>query len=90
MSRRRRIERGWSAPERPEDDAPPICPLCRRPIPPEARQSLHHVTPKLRGGKGGPTALLHQICHNEIHATFTEAELAQNTKRVVVIDGDWK
>ncbi len=56
----------------------PICPLCARPIPPEARQSLHHLVPKLRGGKGGPTVLLHQICHNEIHATLTEAELARN------------
>ncbi|MHA6326241.1 HNH endonuclease family protein [Roseivivax sp. CAU 1753] len=55
----------------------PICPLCLRPIPPEARQSLHHLVPKLKGGKGGPVVLLHQICHNEIHATFTEAELAR-------------
>jgi hypothetical protein len=56
----------------------PICPLCGRPIPPHARQSLHHLVPKLRGGKGGPTVLMHQICHNEIHATLTEAELARD------------
>lgn len=56
----------------------PVCPLCLRPIPPEARQSLHHLIPKLKGGKGGPTVLLHQICHNEIHATLTEAELARD------------
>ncbi|MCR8549319.1 HNH endonuclease [Salipiger sp. P9] len=55
----------------------PVCPLCRRPIPPDAKQSLHHLVPKLKGGKGGPVALLHQICHNEIHATFTESELAR-------------
>ena len=55
----------------------PACPLCDRPIPPDVRQSRHHLTPKLKGGKGGPTVLLHQICHNEIHATFTEAELAR-------------
>ncbi|MEJ6391095.1 HNH endonuclease [Gymnodinialimonas ulvae] len=55
----------------------PICPLCDRPIPPGAPQSLHHLVPKLRGGKGGPTVLLHQICHNEIHATLSEAELAR-------------
>ena len=56
----------------------PVCPLCQRPIPKDARQSLHHLVPKLRGGKGGPTVLLHQICHNEIHATLTETELARD------------
>ncbi|WP_245924971.1 HNH endonuclease [Aliiruegeria haliotis] len=60
----------------PQDD--PICPLCGRPIPAGARQSLHHLVPKLRGGKGGPTVRLHQICHNEIHATLTETELARS------------
>lgn len=62
--------------------ADPICPLCLRPIPPEARQSLHHLIPKLKGGKGGPTVLLHQICHSEIHARFTEAELARDLDTV--------
>ena len=57
-------------------DSGPICPLCRRPIPPDAPQSRHHLVPKLKGGKGGPTVLLHQICHAEIHATLTEAELS--------------
>lgn len=56
----------------------PICPLCGRDIPPEVKQSQHHLTPRLKGGKGGPTVLLHQICHNEIHATLTEAELARD------------
>ena len=56
----------------------PLCALCGRPVPSHARQSRHHLIPKLKGGKGGPTVLLHQICHNEIHATLTEAELARN------------
>ena len=59
-----------------EDD--PICALCGRPVPKGVRQSLHHLVPKLKGGKGGPVVLLHQICHNEIHATLTEAELARD------------
>ena len=60
----------------------PICALCGRPIPPDVRQSLHHLVPKLRGGKGGPVVLLHQICHNEIHATLTETELARSYSTV--------
>jgi hypothetical protein len=56
----------------------PLCALCGRPIPPDVPQSLHHLTPKLRGGKGGPTVLLRHICHKEIHATLTETELARS------------
>lgn len=66
--------------EPPMDD--PICPLCGRPIPKDVPQSLHHLTPKLKGGKGGPTVLLHDICHREIHATLTEAELARDFSTV--------
>lgn len=56
----------------------PICPLCLRPIPPGVPQSLHHLVPRLKGGKGGPTVLMHHICHKEIHATLSEAELARD------------
>lgn len=55
----------------------PVCPLCGREIPPDVRQSLHHLIPKLKGGKGGPTVLMHHICHREVHATLSEAELAR-------------
>lgn len=42
----------------------PICPLCQRPIPPEVRQSLHHLVPKLKGGKGGPVVrLIHKAAN---------------------------
>jgi hypothetical protein len=56
----------------------PNCPLCLRPIPPDAPQSLHHLIPKLKGGKGGPTVLMHHICHREVHAALTETELARH------------
>ncbi|MEO1329070.1 MAG: HNH endonuclease [Pseudomonadota bacterium] len=72
--RRERLEAAWAAADRATD---PVCPLCDRPIPAEAKQSLHHLIPVLKGGRGGPTALVHQICHNEIHAALTEAELAR-------------
>lgn len=65
-----------------DPETTPHCPLCRRPIPPGARQSLHHLVPRLRGGGNGPTALLHQICHNEVHATLSETELARRYNTV--------
>ncbi|MEM6477805.1 MAG: HNH endonuclease [Pseudomonadota bacterium] len=61
-----------------QGESDPICPLCGRPIPQGVPQSLHHLIPKLKGGKGGPTVLLHHICHKEIHATLSEAELARD------------
>lgn len=78
MPRRSRRSAPTPPPETSDaDEAPPICALCGRPIPPDARQSLHHLTPKLKGGRHGPTVRLHQICHNEIHAALSEAELAR-------------
>ena len=59
------------------DGDDPICALCGRPIPAHAKQSEHHLIPKLKGGAKGPRVLLHQICHNEIHASLSEAELAR-------------
>lgn len=63
----------------------PICPLCNRPIPPDVPQSQHHLIPKLKGGKGGPTVLLHDICHREIHASLTEAELARDYHTIATL-----
>ncbi|KAA2235819.1 HNH endonuclease [Salinarimonas soli] len=55
----------------------PHCPLCDRPIPPGAKSSRHHLTPKLKGGANGAIVRLHQICHSAIHARFSEAEIAR-------------
>lgn len=60
----------------------PICPLCLRPVPPGVPQSLHHLIPKLKGGKGGPVVLLHNLCHKEVHARFSETELARRFNTV--------
>ena len=69
------------SPEAPTERDPEtgwrLCPLCGRPIPPEL-ESRHHLIPKLKGGKHGPIAILHQICHGKIHSVFTEAELARD------------
>ncbi|KQI70360.1 hypothetical protein AN189_02080 [Loktanella sp. 3ANDIMAR09] len=62
---------------RDPQDTLPTCALCLRPVPPGVPQSQHHLIPKLKGGKGGPTVLVHHICHKEIHATLSESELAR-------------
>ncbi|MCB2127602.1 MAG: HNH endonuclease [Rhodobacteraceae bacterium] len=66
-------------------DPTPACPLCGRPIPADVPQSRHHLVPKLRGGKGGATVLLHQICHDQIHATLSETEIARNYASIAAL-----
>lgn len=51
-----------------------ICPLCERSIP-EGQKDAHHLVPKSKGGRH--TEYLHRICHRQVHALFTEAELAR-------------
>ncbi len=63
----------------------PICALCGRPIPADVPQSLHHLIPRAKGGKKGPTVLLHHICHKEIHASLTESELARTYNTVAAL-----
>ncbi len=65
-----------------------ICPLCGRPIPPDARSSRHHLTPRLKGGTHMGTVHLHQICHNAIHARFSEAEIAQRLNDIKSLRAD--
>jgi 5-methylcytosine-specific restriction endonuclease McrA len=53
---------------------PVICPMCERVIPDE-QQVAHHLVPKSKGGK--KTVCLHRVCHDQIHAIFTDAQLAR-------------
>jgi hypothetical protein len=56
-----------------------ICPLCERAIP-DSMKDAHHLVPKSKGGK--QTQFLHRICHRQIHALFTETELARQYSTV--------
>jgi hypothetical protein len=56
-----------------------ICPLCDRTIP-KSQRDEHHLIPKSHGGRH--TAVLHRICHRQIHAVFTETELARQYNTV--------
>ncbi len=51
------------------------CKLCNRKIL-IGNESEHHLVPKSRGGSHGSTAILHEICHKQIHALFNARELA--------------
>jgi len=54
-------------------DSENICPLCGRVMATPCNR--HHLLPLSKGGKNSPTILLHKICHDKIHAVFTETEL---------------
>lgn len=58
----------------PPTPAEPVCPLCERPIPAD-QQDAHHLVPRSEGGRD--TVLLHRMCHRQLHALFTEVELAR-------------
>ena len=51
-----------------------VCALCDREIPKILRDA-HHLIPKSKGGV--TTVLMHRACHKQIHALFTETELAR-------------
>lgn len=54
----------------------PICPLCERALAPPYNR--HHLLPLSKGGRGTTTISLHKICHDKIHAVFTELELKRH------------
>jgi hypothetical protein len=68
-----------SAQQPPKTPALLVCPLCERAIP-EAQKDAHHLIPKSRGGR--QTEYLHRICHRQIHALFSETELARQYNNV--------
>ena len=56
-----------------------VCPLCDRVIP-NSQRDAHHLVPKSKGCRH--TEYLHRICHRQIHALFTETELAKQFNSV--------
>lgn len=88
MGRRSRRWREEEAERAAKVLAVPVCPLCERPIPARARSSLHHLTPKLKGGTHGGTVRLHQVCHSAIHARYSEAEIARRLNEVEALRAD--
>jgi hypothetical protein len=58
------------------DEKPITCDLCGRQVPPRMI-TLHHLTPRQKGGKAEHRTPLCRPCHKQIHATFSNAELVQ-------------
>jgi hypothetical protein len=80
------IDRGLMARKNRDDMAswyrepePTICPICEREIP-EDQKDEHHLVPKSKGGRA--TVCLHRVCHRQIHAIFTESQLAKKFSTV--------
>lgn len=71
-SKQRELENYMNAIHGPSD---PDCPLCDRAIP-KSQQDKHHLVPKVKGGK--ETEVIHRACHRQIHALFSESELAKH------------
>lgn len=64
-----------------------VCPpLCERPIP--GNGSKHHLIPVLKGGKNGPIVVLHDICHQTIHAHYKEGYIAKNLCNIDLLKAD--
>lgn len=55
------------------------CTLCERE---NVSTTVHHLTPKSRGGKDKETAHLCVPCHKQLHALFTNRELAESLSTI--------
>lgn len=60
------------------------CPICGRDA--DDTMSEHHLIPKCKKGK--ETVSLHRVCHDFIHATFTDKELAREYNTIALLMQD--
>lgn len=59
--------------KQPEDFG--TCALCQRQVP-ASMITLHHLTPREKGGKAEHRTSLCKPCHKQLHATFSNSTLA--------------
>ena len=52
------------------------CSLCERNVPTHLI-TQHHLTPKVKGGKAEHRTLMCRPCHKQVHALFSNSELAR-------------
>lgn len=63
------------------------CELCGRE---NVQTTVHHLTPKEMGGTFEPTANLCLPCHKQIHAIYTNEELAARLNSIPLLRQDEK
>ena len=66
----------------PARDEAVTCELCQRDV---GRYTVHHLVPRARGGRFGPTAKLCPTCHQQLHALFSEATLAEELNSIALL-----
>ncbi len=67
------------------DSGAPHCQLCLREV---ERYTSHHLVPRSRGGRFGPTVRLCSTCHRQLHALFSETTLAKELNTVETVRSD--
>lgn len=65
-----------------------ICELCKREDIPKITE--HHLTPREVGGANMPVAYLCEACHKQIHALYTNKELAMRLNTIDLLESDDK
>ena len=74
-----------SAQPLPSKDEAAVCELCQREV---DRYTVHHLVPRARGGRFGPTARLCPTCHRQLHALFSEATLADELNSIALLQAN--
>ena len=69
-----------------DPDVPVNCAICQRDVPGRLI-TLHHLKPKSRGGGADVRVPACRTCHKQIHASFTNKELAAGFDDVAALRG---
>src|SRR4051794_19052920 len=67
-----------------QDEAWSRCELCGRTVP-RTLITLHHLTPRERGGKAGDRMPLCKPCHKQLHAMFGNRQLASEYSTIAAL-----
>lgn len=62
------------------------CALCGRDVPSQII-TLHHLKPRQKGGKAEDRTPLCRPCHQQVHAVFSNADLAKSYATIEALKG---